>query len=79
MKMVRLDKQKFEDFIRELSAEYSVYAPGIAGGKTEFIPVRSQQQIDTSRLVTDMSPKGVFFPSSEVLFEYDKNGIRKPE
>ncbi len=79
MKMVRLDKQKFEDFIRELSAEYSIFAPGIAGGKTEFIPIESHEQIDSARQVTDMSAKGIFFPPSEVLFEYDKEGIRAAE
>jgi ferredoxin len=76
MKMVRLDKQRFEEFIHELSAEYSVYAPGIVGGKAEFIPVQTAQQIDSACQVTDMSPKGVFFPPSEVLFEYNKDGIR---
>lgn len=79
MKMVRLDKQKFEDFIRELSAEYSVYAPGIVDGKTEFIPIETYEQIDSARQVTDMSAKGIFFPPSEVLFEYDKEGIRAAE
>lgn len=79
MNMVRLDKQKLDDFIRELSAEYSVYAPGVVGGKTEFILVESSDEIDSASLVTDMSPKGVFFPSSEVLFEYDKDGIRTAE
>jgi len=79
MKMVRLDKQKFEDFIHELSAEYSIFAPGIVGGKTEFIPIESHEQIDSTRQVTDMSAKGIFFPPSEVLFEYDKDGIRAAE
>ncbi|MCD4848828.1 MAG: 4Fe-4S dicluster domain-containing protein [Candidatus Aegiribacteria sp.] len=79
MKMVRLDKQKLNDFIRELSAEYSVYAPGKTGGKTEFIPVESGDEIDFSKTVTDMSSKGIFFPHAEVLFEYDKDGVRTPQ
>ncbi len=73
MKMVRLEKQKLDNFIRELSAEYSVYAAGVVGGKTKFIPVESADEIDLTHPVTDMSPKGVFFPPSEVLFEYDKD------
>ena len=76
MKMVRLEKQKLDNFIRELSAEYSVYAPGVVGGKTEFIPVESADGIDLTHPVTDMSPKGIFFPPAEVLFEYDEDGIR---
>jgi ferredoxin len=79
MNMVRLDKQNINDFIRELSAEYSVYAPGKAGGKTEFISVESGDEIDFTGQVTDMSPKGIFFPPAEVLFEYDENGIRVAE
>ncbi len=79
MNMVRLDKQKFSNFILELSAEYTVFAPGKVGGKTEFVPIRSEDEIDFKTLVTDMSPKGIFFPSSEVLYEYDKQGIRVPE
>ncbi len=76
MNMVRLDKQKFNDFIRELSAEYSVYAPGKVSGKTEFISVESGDEIDFTSTVTDMSPKSIFFPHSEVLFEYDEDGVR---
>ncbi len=82
MSMVRLDKNRFGDFISELSAEYTVYAPGKTGGKTEFIPVQSEDEIDLTCTVTDMSPKGIFFPSSEVLFTYDEDGIKtgqKPE
>lgn len=78
MNMVSLDKKKFGSFILELSAEYAVYAPGKAGGKTEFIPVESEDEIDLRTLVTDLSPKGIFFPHSEVLYEYDKKGIRAP-
>ncbi len=79
MNMVRLDKQKLNDFIRELSAEYSVYAPGKTNGKTEFIPVESSDEIDFNSHVTDMFPKGIFFPPAEVLFEYDEDGVREAQ
>ncbi len=79
MNMVRLEKQKLDDFISELSADYSVYAPGKVGGKTEFIQVKPGDEIELTRPVTDMSPKNVFFPPAEVLFEYDKNGVRVAE
>ncbi|MCK5785904.1 MAG: 4Fe-4S dicluster domain-containing protein [Candidatus Sabulitectum sp.] len=77
--MVRLDKKKFGDFILELSVEHAVYAPGNTGGKTDFIPVSSEDEINLKTLVTDLSPKGIFFPHSEVLYEYDTEGIRVPE
>ncbi|MCD4777223.1 MAG: 4Fe-4S dicluster domain-containing protein [Candidatus Aegiribacteria sp.] len=77
--MVRLDKKKFDDFIRELSEEYSVYAPGKAGGKTEFIQINPGDEIELTRPVTDMSPKSIFFPPAEVLFEYDEDGVRTPQ
>ncbi len=79
MNMVRLDKQNLDNFIRELSAEYSVYAPVNVGGKTEFVPVESGDEIELTRPVTDMSPKGIFFPHAEVLFEYDEDGVREAQ
>ena len=79
MNMVRLDKKRFGEFIRELSVEYSVYGPGKVDGKTEYIPLESDDGIDLTDHLTDMSPKGIFFPHSEILFEYDEDGIKSPQ
>ncbi len=75
--MVRLEKGKFDDFIRSLAEDYIVYAAVTAGGKSSFKVVASAGEIDEGRLLTDRSPKEIFFPHSEVLFEYDGDGIRE--
>ena len=77
--MVRLEKGKLGDFIRSLLSDYTVYAPVTANGKSRFEAIESAEDIDLPCLVTDRSPKEVFFPHSEVLFEYDANGIRQIE
>jgi ferredoxin len=77
--MVRLEKSKFDDFIRSLAEEYAVYGVVTEGGKSSFRVVASAGEIDQDCLVTDRSPKEIFFPHSEVLFEYDKEGVREPE
>jgi len=75
--MVRLEKAKFDDFIRSLADDYIVYGAVTAGGKSSFKAVESAGEIDQDCLVTDRSPKEIFFPHSEVLFEYDKDGVRE--
>jgi len=75
--MVRLEKEKFDDFIRSLAADYDVYGVVTANGKSSFKVVESAGEIDQDCLVTDRSPKEIFFPHSEVLFEYDKDGVRQ--
>ncbi len=77
--MVRLEKDRFDDFIRSLLADYAVYAAVTADGKSGFKVIKAAQEIDRRRLVTDRSPKEVFFPHSEVIFEYDKDGVREIE
>lgn len=77
--MVRLEKDKFGDFIRSLLSEYTVYAAVSADGKSCFKAIESAGEIDQGCLVTDRTPKEVFFPHSEVLFEYDEDGVREVE
>ena len=74
--MIRLDSKGFEKFIEELAGAYTLFAPVMKGGKQVFGVISSAEDIDASRLNTERSPKEIFFPHSEVLFEYDENGIR---
>jgi ferredoxin len=74
--MIRLDRKRFEIFIEELAGDYTLYAPVMKSGKGAFGVVSSAGDIDSSRLNTERSPKEIFFPHSEVLFEYDEKGIR---
>jgi sulfhydrogenase subunit beta (sulfur reductase) len=75
--MVRLEKGNLGDFIRRLMDGYTVYAAVTAHGKSGFKAIESTEEIDQGSLVTDRSAKEVFFPHSEVLFEYDENGVRE--
>ncbi|MBN2587653.1 MAG: 4Fe-4S dicluster domain-containing protein [Candidatus Fermentibacteraceae bacterium] len=77
--MYRLDKGRFDEFIRLLGREYRTYAPVRTAGRTGFAIVDSAGMIDTDVLVTDMSPKEIFFPPSETLFRYGRNGIKTDE
>lgn len=74
--MIKLEKDAFTGFVKELTAKYAVFAPVISSGKSMFGNISSVKDIDMSRLNTERSPKEIFFPHSEVLFEYDENGIR---
>jgi len=75
--MVRLDKDRFGDFIGSLTGDYEVYATVTVDGKSSFREIESADEIDSSCLVTDRTPKEIFFPHSEVLFEFDEDGVRE--
>jgi sulfhydrogenase subunit beta (sulfur reductase) len=74
--MVRLEKAQLDGFIRSLLEDYTLYGPVSANGKSRFEAIGSAGDIDHECLVTDRSPKEVFFPHSEALFEYDESGVR---
>lgn len=77
--MYKLEKSNFDEFIRLLLEKYRVYAPARMSGRTGFIPVDSAEMIDSDVLITDMSPKDIFFPPSETLFSYSEAGIETDE
>lgn len=78
MIMKKLNKTKLQDFIAYLQKTYNVYAPVRSGSETEYGIINSAEDIDNSRLNTTLNPKEIFFPRCEVLFSYDKNGIKTP-
>ncbi len=74
--MVKLKKNELDRLICRLAGSYDVYAPVDIDGNVEFARVSSAEDMDQSRTVTNLSPKEIFFPKDEVLFEYDADGIR---
>lgn len=72
--MVKIAKSKFDAFVKELNKQYEVFAPVKKGKTTVFEPVTSSKPIDSDVLVTRKSPKEIFFPQKEVLFESDAEG-----
>lgn len=77
--MIRIEKEKFKDFILDLMERYSVYAFVAGEKKTSFGKIGSPSEIEQDLFNTEKSPKEVFFPHAEVLFEYDSGEIKKSE
>jgi sulfhydrogenase subunit beta (sulfur reductase) len=76
----RLDRKDLDRFLAVLAGSYDVHAPVTAcDGSFEYAPVRTAEGLDGGRTVTGLSPKGIFFPKDEVLFQYDGDGIRSGE
>ncbi|MCK4538151.1 MAG: 4Fe-4S dicluster domain-containing protein [Candidatus Krumholzibacteria bacterium] len=77
--MIRIEKERIDEFIRALMETWSVYAPARDGKNTLFAPVEDPAGIDHGIFNTDKSPKEIFFPHSEVLFEFEGGEIKKVE
>ncbi len=77
--MIKIRKTGLKDFIDFVQKEYDVFAPVEDGKKTAFKKINSAFEIVHSIVNTDLSPKNVFFPQSEVLFQYDKDGLKVPK
>jgi ferredoxin len=66
-----LKKSDLGKFIKALSGDYEVLAPVEAEGKFEFQPVGDDYQLEWSAYQnTYLSPKDLFFPQSERMFEF---------
>jgi len=77
--MVKIEKAKFKQFIDNLRKNFTVFAPVVDGQITVFREVQSAADIVSNRQNTNTSPKEIFFPQTETLFDYDEEGIHTPE
>jgi len=77
--MIKIEKSEFGTFIRDLSAEYKLFAPVGEGRQSAFREVSSADQMNTSIQMTQNSPKTVFLPQTEVLFEFNGDDIQSGE
>jgi len=77
--MVKIKKTELGKLIDHLSKDYNVFAPVEEGNRSEFKQIGSAFEIDHSLCNSATSPKNIFFPQAEVLFQYDKTGIKVPE
>lgn len=71
--MKKISKKGMNEIIQSLMADYTVFAPVNIDGIFSFRPICTFQQIDPGYQNSKKSPKEVFFPQSETMFEY-KNG-----
>jgi len=77
--MIKIKKTGINKFIEYLKEDYDVYAPAEVGKKAAFKEINSAFEIKHDITNTHLSPKNVFFPQSEVLFQYSDDGLKIPE
>ncbi len=77
--MIKIKKSEFSEFIKNLQKNYSVFAPVTDGKATAFKKIKSADDINNKILNTKRSPKEIFFPQSEVLFQYTERGMEVPK
>ncbi len=76
--MIKIKHEELQSFLDFLQEKYSVFAPVKYGKETAFKKITSASEIDKSKYNTNLSPKEIFFPQSEVMFTYTKDGLKVP-
>ncbi|MDP8221259.1 MAG: 4Fe-4S dicluster domain-containing protein [Candidatus Stygibacter frigidus] len=76
--MVKIKHTQLAALIDFLAQKYQVYAPVKHGKETAFKNISSASEINNSKYNTSLNPKEIFFPQSEVMFTYTKDGIKTP-
>jgi len=80
--MLKLDKDKLQDFLTELAEEYQVYLPIKKNQQTDFYSfeklLNSSKvlEIDLDARLSVKSPKSFLFPRSESYLEFKKDNER---
>jgi sulfhydrogenase subunit beta (sulfur reductase) len=71
----KLDKKDFKPFLQSLIDEYDLFAPArLAEGVSVFKKIEDPGEVDLSSPNTQKPAKELFFPQSEVMFHYEKDG-----
>lgn len=71
----KINKDNLQKLVESwLGSGKSIVAPVRKGMKTVFSAVKKFDEIDLSYIQTVMSPKAVFFPSTEELLKYEREG-----
>jgi ferredoxin len=76
--MIKIKHEQLTALIDFLTEKYQVYAPVTHGKETAFKKISSASEINNSKYNTSLNPKDIFFPQSEVMFTYTKEGIKTP-
>lgn len=81
MKEKVIDKSKIPVLIKELLQEYEVFAPVRKKTSVSFERITSDDEICLEFKNAKISPKGIFFPQTEILFTYKigKSGVEMVE
>jgi len=77
MKIGTITKDNLQILLISFTDKYKVYAPSRGENGIELKEVNSDRSIAYDYINTKLSPKGIFFPQREVLFNYS-NGELQP-
>ena len=76
MKIAKIDKEKFADFVNSLKGSYQLYGPVRQAEVVNFMKIADATEIDLSFQNTHLSAKFLFLPQSERMFEYTLDPAR---
>ncbi len=72
---LRLDKKDFEKFLQSLMEKFDLFAPvTLVEGVSLFKKIDHPEEVTLSQPLPQKPAKEVFFPQSEVMFQYEKIG-----
>ena len=77
MKIVQIEKTKWEDGLAGLSEAYRMFGPIKEAEFHNFAELTKGQTPDFSCLNTRLSPKSIIYPQSEALLEYSLDESRE--
>jgi heterodisulfide reductase subunit C len=69
MNMLKIEKQNLSGFLDKLREAYRLYGPVRQGDIFSFVPIQDVSEIDLSFQNSRLSPKSLFLPQSERMFE----------
>lgn len=73
MKIIKLNQTAWQQGLEKLKAAYGLFAPVKTGAAHEFKPLGPGQAADLDFQNTRLSPKGLIYPQTQVMFHYDLN------
>ena len=77
MTALKIKKENFSDFLDGLKGTYRLYGPVRQEGIVHFMQIENPADIDLSFQNSRLSPKSLFLPQSERMFEYSLDPTRE--
>ena len=79
METYKLEKDKIAQFLQKLGEEFAIYAPVETDGIVAFEEFDETKALALEYARTHKPPKEIFFPHTEIMLRYDKDGMRSAE
>ena len=77
MKVIKIEKEKWDKGVEKLNGPFRLFGPVKDGQFHDFKELDKGRQPDLKFLNTRLSPKSTVFPQSEVMFEYSLDESRE--